>query len=349
MDGASGPQGPKGDTGATGSQGPAGVATANPPLSLTGTTLSLNIDGTLRVNAGNLGIANSVVLPGAPSAGSLSLTDTTPSNSPTTGALRVAGGLGVGGAIWAGGSINGSAAHLGAGTSGVPSTKLEVAVSSAADVCLNVYQVGYSNILLGCKAGLTSGFLTNAYSGGVIGDPAYSIELTNTGVTKLTNTTASSSPTTGALTVAGGVGIGGNIYIGGNAYKPAGGPWVDSSDARIKTVVGDYEHGLAEVLQLTPRRYVFKGNDTNEPTTASVYPYENSSHFGVATAGVEYIGLIAQEVEAAMPEMVSFATGYIDGKTKITDLRALDTGALIYALVNAVKELTARVQTLEGG
>lgn len=59
--GATGPMGPSGPQGDT---GPAGVVTANPPLALAGTTLSLNIDGTLRVNAGNLGIANNVVLPG---------------------------------------------------------------------------------------------------------------------------------------------------------------------------------------------------------------------------------------------------------------------------------------------
>jgi hypothetical protein len=40
------------------------VATATAPLALAGTTLSLNLDGTLRVNSGNLGIANNVVLPG---------------------------------------------------------------------------------------------------------------------------------------------------------------------------------------------------------------------------------------------------------------------------------------------
>jgi hypothetical protein len=50
-----------------------GVATATPPLALAGTTLSLNLDGTLRVNGSQLGIANNVVLPGAPSAASLTL------------------------------------------------------------------------------------------------------------------------------------------------------------------------------------------------------------------------------------------------------------------------------------
>jgi Chaperone of endosialidase/Collagen triple helix repeat (20 copies) len=137
--------------------------------------------------------------------GNVNLASTTASTSPTTGALQVAGGLGVAGAI------NSGTAHIGAGNSGVASSKFEVAVAGAADICLNIYQTGFSNLLLGAKSGATSIFMTNAYSTGQIGNPAYSIELTNTGVTNLANTTASSSPTTGALTVAGGIGCGADI------------------------------------------------------------------------------------------------------------------------------------------
>ena len=39
-----------------------------------------------------------------------------------------------------------------------------------------------------------------------------------------------------------------------------------------------------------------------------------------------------------MPEMVTRKNGHIDGE-RVTDLRVLDTGALIYALVNSVQEL----------
>ena len=51
-----------------------------------------------------------------------------------------------------------------------------------------------------------------------------------------------------------------------NARKPGGGSWINStSDARAKTVLGDYDHGLDAVLALHPVRYVFKGNDTPTP------------------------------------------------------------------------------------
>ena len=44
--------------------------------------------------------------------------------------------------------------------------------------------------------------------------------------------------------------------------------------------------------------------------------------------------------------MVTRNTGYIDGQ-EVTDLRDLNTSELIFALVNAVKTLAARVEALE--
>jgi hypothetical protein len=54
MPGAPGSQGPQGDPGPTGPQGPAGVVTANAPLSLTGTTLSIDLSGYLPLAGGTL-------------------------------------------------------------------------------------------------------------------------------------------------------------------------------------------------------------------------------------------------------------------------------------------------------
>jgi hypothetical protein len=149
-------------------------------------------------------------------------------------------------------------------------------------------------------------------------------------------------------------------------YQPGGGSWADTSDARIKTVAGDYTHGLAEILKLSPRRYAYKGNDTPEPPSnssgeppidptqtakedksAPVVPYKNSGHYQAAINSKEFIGLIAQEAETVMPEMVTQRSGYIDG-VAVTDMRELDTTPLIFALVNAVNELAARVVALEG-
>jgi hypothetical protein len=46
------------------------------------------------------------------------------------------------------------------------------------------------------------------------------------------------------------------------------------------------------------------------------------------------------------PEMVSQHAGFIDGKP-VADLKNLDVSSLVYALVNSVKTLAARVAALE--
>jgi hypothetical protein len=153
----------------------------------------------------------------------------------------------------------------------------------------------------------------------------------------------------------------GIFNIGAGAYKPGGGAWSDSSDARIKNVLGTYDNGLASILSLNPVLYTFKGNDTPEApaseartfpgrkdaSTREVAPYANSPHYQAAVEAKEFVGVIAQEAEVAFPRMVTQKDGFIDGAA-VTDLRDIDTTPLIYALVNAVKELTARLEALEG-
>jgi hypothetical protein len=153
----------------------------------------------------------------------------------------------------------------------------------------------------------------------------------------------------------------GNLTIYGRGYQQGGGSWGDSSDIRIKNVLGKYEHGLDEILQLEPIRYTFKGNDTVDPPAhvgkglevpedlidvPIEAPYLNSPHYESASKAKEFIGLVAQAVEGVMPEMVTMREGMIDGKP-VTDLRDIENSALIYALVNAVKTLAARIETLE--
>lgn len=132
------------------------------------------------------------------------------------------------------------------------------------------------------------------------------------------------------------------------AQKSGGGPWAASSDERIKNIIGDYSTGLNAIRALRPIRYTYKGNDTPAGTlpSKSEIPYPNSVHHQPAVEQTEYIGLVAQATETVMPEMVSKNAGMIDG-VAVTDLRTLDTGPLIFALINAVKELTKRLESLE--
>jgi hypothetical protein len=132
-----------------------------------------------------------------------------------------------------------------------------------------------------------------------------------------------------------------SFNVPGDAWKPGGGAWADSSDARIKTELGEYKTGLEAILALRPIRYTFKDNWKRNPTKDP-----QSLHREVVAQGRAFIGLVAQETEIVMPEMVGMMSAEIDGEP-VDDLRTLDMTALPLALVNAIKELSARLVALE--
>jgi hypothetical protein len=112
-----------------------------------------------------------------------------------------------------------------------------------------------------------------------------------------------------------------NLSVYGSANKIGGGMWSVLSDARSKENVVKYSKGLSELLQLRPVSFNYKekfewGNDT-------------------------YVGLIAQEVEKVIPEMVTEIE--ISG---INDFREIDPNDIIYMLINAVKEQQKQIDEL---
>jgi len=141
----------------------------------------------------------------------------------------------------------------------------------------------------------------------------------------------------------------GNFVIGNQGYKAVAGSWAAASDGRIKTVIGDYEPGLKEILQLKVRRYTYKGNEVEleAPAEDDVVPYKNSPHHRAAVEEQVHVSLIAQEAEEVMPDLVTRSEAWIDGE-KVDDFRTLNPTNVTWALVNAIQELTARLETLEG-
>lgn len=121
----------------------------------------------------------------------------------------------------------------------------------------------------------------------------------------------------------------GDLIISGDTATKSGGSasWITTSDERIKENIEDYGAGLEEILQLRPRTFTYKP-ETGIPGTVNV-------------------GLIAQEIETVMPETVLTGSGTV-GSIELADMKSLDTGPLVFALINAVKELTDRVESLEG-
>jgi hypothetical protein len=123
----------------------------------------------------------------------------------------------------------------------------------------------------------------------------------------------------------------GNLTIqGAVATKASGSTWANPSDARIKQDILPYTSGLDDVTRLRPVSFRYRP-ETN-------YPEELLNQ--------RQVGFIAQDVEDVMPDMVTSAPGQV-GDIKLDDLRTLDTNNLIFALVNAVQELTRRIKTLE--
>ena len=127
------------------------------------------------------------------------------------------------------------------------------------------------------------------------------------------------------------------------------------SDERLKENITDLNYGLDEILQLRPITYDWKDD---------VRPFPENTELNY--------GLLAQEVEEVMPAIVDTAPSthtvldeegneteedlgvMIDG-TLIQNTKSYDERPLTYALINAVQELsekvdslTARIEVLEG-
>jgi hypothetical protein len=101
----------------------------------------------------------------------------------------------------------------------------------------------------------------------------------------------------------------------------ASGLWNSVSDASVKEAVEPYRAGLRELLSLNPVSYRY---------------IPGKSPFAIE--GQTYYGLVAQEVEPVLPEMV--------GRTD-DGLATVAPGHLVLVLVSAVKELEARLAQLE--
>jgi len=106
--------------------------------------------------------------------------------------------------------------------------------------------------------------------------------------------------------------------------------WTNVSDSRTKKDVTPYTLGTAALKQLMPVDYAYNGE------------------YGSPDKGTIQTGLIAQEVLTTPLASMVGTYVYTDPQTgQQTTLYNLNTNQLVFALVNAVKELDARVKALE--
>ena len=130
----------------------------------------------------------------------------------------------------------------------------------------------------------------------------------------LTNGTASSSKTVGAVVVTGGVGISGALNVGGDITA------FSSSDVTLKENITPIQNAVDKVLSISGN--TFRWNEK------SVYN------------GEEGTGIIAQEIEALELPGVT--------ETRQDGTKAVRYDRLVPLLIEAIKELDGKIKSLGG-
>lgn len=115
------------------------------------------------------------------------------------------------------------------------------------------------------------------------------------------------------------------LSVKGDASN-ATGAWAVFSDPKTKTIAGAYEKGLDVLKHINPIRFSYNGS----------YGLPNDLVSKTVRHGVN-----AAEVAKVLPEAVSYSL--IEGESIAT----YDSAPMVYVAINAIKELLARVESLE--
>jgi hypothetical protein len=113
------------------------------------------------------------------------------------------------------------------------------------------------------------------------------------------------------------------LYVQGPCINTSG-SWSQISDLTLKTGVEPYTDSLAQVLKINPIRYYFKEE--------------------AGLGAKKHIGIAAQELKEIAPSIVGTCKLKPDSKEEYL---TIDSGAMTYMLINAVKELNAEIETLK--
>jgi hypothetical protein len=143
----------------------------------------------------------------------------------------------------------------------------------------------------------------------------------------------------GGLGGLGGGGLGGGGLGGGGGFGGGGGGFGSFSDARLKTDVQPLEYGLETVKQLRPVRFHW----TDQPLEVSVRHLDGFNEPRVVNpretlGSQEEVGLIAQEVQQLVPEIVT---------DDATGLKKVSYDKLVPVLIKAVQQLSEENEQLK--
>ena len=115
----------------------------------------------------------------------------------------------------------------------------------------------------------------------------------------------------------------GGVYQGNNSSS-----WSTTSDRRIKKNIEDNSTGLDAINQVRVRSFEYRTADEIDELPSSV---------AIDKRGTQ-VGVIAQEIQEILPDVV---------KEESTGCLSVNPDNMTWYLINAVKELSAKVAELE--
>lgn len=262
----------------------------------------------------------------------VSLVDDTQSTSTGTGSLRTAGGIGVAKNIHVGGSTTiGGVLDLNStvddpaytGGTATPAIDCEgganiakhLVVGQGAQIAGHIRSNSTTFDLLSAS----NVNITSNKSDGVVGlGTAVGSGSTATGYVIVRSNMDAQNSGDGALRVTGGVGIGKNLYVGSDIVAFA-------SDERLKENIKPIDNALDKLSKLNGYTYNFN---------------EKGQELLSESGDTQHVGVLAQEVEQVMPQVVVPAPSDQNYKTVKYD-------KLVPLLIESIKELNSQVQQLK--
>ncbi len=119
------------------------------------------------------------------------------------------------------------------------------------------------------------------------------------------------------------------LFVRGDALKTEGGGDWETSDVRLKKDISEFNHGLDVITKINPIKFRYNGKAWTKE-------------------GKERIGVSGQDIEKIAPYMVSKVKvdKELDDKDE-NEYLVFNSDPLIYLAINAIKELSERIDKLE--
>ena len=122
------------------------------------------------------------------------------------------------------------------------------------------------------------------------------------------------------------------VRCSSGAYNSANNSsWSTTSDRRIKKNIVDNNIGLDKINQIRVRNFEYRELE-------EVVDFENPKAAAVVEQPGTHLGVIAQEIQEVLPDLVEEMT---------TGVLTVNPDNMTWYLVNAVKELSAEIEQLK--